>query len=208
MKKLSFFAVLVLLLTSTVFAAPGDVLYEADWSGGLDGWAGGPPDWKTINGMLVNDGTNNSPEKWISAPYEPGSIADYAVEAEIQVVRLTDNSCGDPSFGIVARAEQQGAYWVGVKYEWNFFEMVGSVRASAMPMNDCGNTTYLAEQAFEPSTDWHTYRVEVQANTIKLLVDGARMLETTDNLHLSGGRVGLWSKDTVLNVRSFKVIQL
>lgn len=33
-----------------------DLLYQADWSGGLNGWAGGDG-WKTLNGLLLNDGT-------------------------------------------------------------------------------------------------------------------------------------------------------
>jgi hypothetical protein len=52
------------------------------------------------------------------------------------------------------------------------------------------------------------YRVEVRANTLRLLVDGARMVDATDNRYLSPGRVGLWSDQYQLEVRSFKVIAL
>src|SRR5689334_10044113 len=62
-----------------------NVLYQADWSNGMDGWSGSGG-WKTVGGMLVNDGTNDDPSLWIPAPYEPGSITDYAIEAEIQLV--------------------------------------------------------------------------------------------------------------------------
>jgi hypothetical protein len=52
------------------------------------------------------------------------------------------------------------------------------------------------------------YWLEVKGNTIKLLVDGALLLDATDNRHLSNGRVGLVSIGAQINVRSFKVIQL
>jgi hypothetical protein len=33
------------------------MLYEANWSDGMSGWAGGSPDWKHVPGMLVSDGS-------------------------------------------------------------------------------------------------------------------------------------------------------
>src|SRR5438552_59979 len=72
--------------TPTPLPQPGTVLYRADWSSGLNGWAGGD-DWKTSSGLLLNDGTQSN--SIILAPYNPGNdnIADYAVETVIQFVR-------------------------------------------------------------------------------------------------------------------------
>lgn len=42
--------------TSTPPPRPGTVLYQADWSNGLNGWVGAP-DWKAAYGMLVDDGS-------------------------------------------------------------------------------------------------------------------------------------------------------
>jgi hypothetical protein len=50
--------------------------------------------------------------------------------------------------------------------------------------------------------------LEVRGNSMKLLVDGAFMLDATDNGLLSPGRVGLWSDRVQTNVRSFRVIVL
>jgi len=72
-------------------------LYQADWSGGLGGWGGGPG-WQIVNGMLVSDRSN--PGTVISPPYVP-PISDYAVEAEIQIGDLSN---GDGWFGIALRA--------------------------------------------------------------------------------------------------------
>ena len=69
----------------------------------MNGWAG-TKDWKTVSGMLVNDGTEGTGV--ITAPYRPGDIADYAVEAEIQVLKVGHG------FWITVR----GGYRAGVGY--------------------------------------------------------------------------------------------
>jgi hypothetical protein len=187
--------------------APGTVLYEADWSSGLNGWPG-IFGWKALNGMLLNDGTNGDRTNWIAAPYEPGAgdIADYAMEAEIQLV--TEPSC--VTFGIVAREK----YQAGVRLAWNPFacthEMSYVYGDEAMIMlvegGDYRDT--IAATDYTRDMEWHTHRLEVRGNTIKLLIDGASVVETADNRYLTGGRVGLWSADAQVSVRSFKVIAL
>ena len=62
--------------------------------------------------------------------------------------------------------------------------------------------------AFDTGQKWHTYRLEVQGNVIKLSVDGVPMLEAADNHYLSSGKVGIFTIDAQINVRSFKVIKL
>src|SRR5207249_1859120 len=73
-------------------APAGTVLYQADWSQGLDGWPG-TAGWKQFRGLLINDGSESNRDRWVKAPYVPGTagIDDYAVEAEIQLVKL---NCG------------------------------------------------------------------------------------------------------------------
>lgn len=79
----------------TVASRPlrGDILYQADWSKGMDGWAGSS-DWKvsTEKAMLLNDGSASpcsaQPGPTIVAPYSV-KIADYAVEAKIQILRYS-----------------------------------------------------------------------------------------------------------------------
>jgi len=172
--------------------APGTILYQADWSSGLNGWPGAFG-WKVLNGMLLNDGSNNDSLNWIAAPYEPGAfdIADYAVEAEIQLIGLP---CG--SFGIVVRE----GYWAG------FHTCTGGNYAAAKITPKSGQA--IAERDYPASQSWHTYHVEVKGNTLRLLIDGVVILEALDNRYLSGGTVGLWSDSAQVNVRSFKVIAL
>jgi len=185
--------------------APGTILYQADWSSGLNGWPG-LYGWKVLDGTLLNDGTNGDSENWVAAPYEPGAadIADYAVEAEIQFVRVTPahpSYCG--SFGIVVREEYRASAWVdapGVD--------CGADGISKQLVIRVPGETPLSAKAFDIDDQWHTYRVEVKGNGIKLFFDGAPILEAVDNRYLAGGKVGLWSTLTQISVRSFKVIAL
>jgi hypothetical protein len=173
--------------------APVTALYQADWSGGLAGWPGAFG-WKVLNGMLLNDGANDDWQNWIAAPYEPGAagIADYVVEAEIQVVG--EPHCG--SFGIVVReAYRPGFYHVGT-CAW----------LEAFVRTKDGDT--IAAKSIRPDNEWHTYRAEVKGNVVRFLIDGAVIAEATDNRYLTGGRVGLWSDQIQVSVRSFRVIAL
>lgn len=177
--------------TDTPSPTEATILYQADWSGGLNGWFGSQ-DWKTVDGMLVSDGTNGSVRLSITAPAALNTIDDYAVEAEIQVVR----ALGCSSFGVVARIDGKGGgYQAGI----NYCEFKG---AAFWQMLDLGY------KEFQPGSGWHTYRLEVQGNNLKFLIDEALALETSDNRYLSGGQVGLWSDEVQLNIRSFKVIKL
>jgi hypothetical protein len=50
---------------------------------------------------------------------------------------------------------------------------------------------WLTDISYDPGTRVHTYRVEVNNNTSKFLIDGQQLLTVTDNQYLSGGQVGL-----------------
>lgn len=191
--------------TVTPLPPPGTLIYEADWSTGLAGWSG-PADWKANGGLLLSEGSatslNGSP---ILAPFQPGALSDYAVEVELQVVRLKDEGsfclfCED-SFGILVRGDQQSGYVVGFDYvpgKTTVF-VADRSRPSGRP---------LASQDGSPGKSEHTIRVEVKGNTIRLIMDQAVLLETTDNQHLAAGRVGMWSNGVQLSIRSFRVFAL
>lgn len=181
----------------TTVPKPSNVLYQANWSGGFNGWSG-TQDWKTVDGMLVNDGTHRNWRLSIVAPYQPTGI-DYAVQAEIQVI----NVGGCSSFGLVARAPQSSGFGDstdtnGIQGGVNYCEFKGA-NIWDVPVN---HTNY------DPGTTWHTYRLEVKGNNIRFLIDGAPQLTATDNRYLSPGSMGLWCDTTQLNVRSFKVLKL
>jgi hypothetical protein len=184
-------------LVPTATPRPGDVLYKADWSDGMNGWAG-TPDWKHIPDMLISDGS-----VWIgmiTPPYQP-ETQDYAIEAQIQ---LLNPVCGNTyqGFGLIARAEDEQRAIIGG---------INCHEAAIASVNFGSSTSpfsTIAFQPFDPGKEWHTYRLEVKGNTIRLLVDGALLLEEVDNAIFTNDKVGLFSGSAQINVRNFKVIQL
>ncbi len=201
------------------FATPDseDVLYEADATGGLDEWTGSA-DWLHRDGQLINDGSAKA--TLIVAPYEPGSVSDYAVEAEISLVRCAtrddfttvpqqfprETPRGNGGFGLIARAEERGAYWAGENCREPDNDANDNVQIWAADQD--GAFDSLAEQEHTVDAEWHTYRMEVRGDVIRLLVDGEPLLETRDVRYIGGGQVGLWSSLSQISVRSFRVLAL
>jgi hypothetical protein len=188
----------------------GDVLYRATTKNGeFKRWAASG-DWKVLDGMLLNDGTECTDDiyRGLETPYKPGSLGDYAVEVQVQVV--SGGKCFNyNSFGLNVRLTDQGWYGSGV---YVIEGQQGPAFIDRLTLNQEGTNvddyTRLVEKDFEPDSDWHTYRVEVQGNHIRLLIDGTLVGEATDNRFLEGGEIYLWCHGPQINVRSFKVIAL
>lgn len=193
---------------------PADLLlYYADTSGGLEEWA--LPDlakddsWMRVDGMLVNDGGGEG--DLLQAPYRP-RIADYAVEAEVRMVGLRRGAIF-LGFGLCVRAGEEGAYWGGVNFLQGPHAFVGGAASSvggpprflvASYPNDV-----VAVTDFDPGFDrWQTYRIEVDGNMLRLLVNGQLVAAGTDDRFDDRGRVGLWSSGLEIEVRRFAVLAL
>lgn len=167
-------------------------LYRANWALGLSGWNGGS-DWKTIDGMLINDGTGSG-RSAIIAPYRV-PVADYAVETSIQAIR-------GYLFGIVLRMSNKGGYSGTINFSsqeavidhisssWSFSWITRARRVNVAPGT------------------WHTYRIEAKGNVIRFFVNGGLLLEAIDNRYLSGSEVALWSWEAQISVRSFRVLRV
>ncbi len=180
---------------------PGTVLYQANWSSGSAGWSAGGP-WKVLNGTLLNDGT-----QWgaIFAPYAP-TIRDYAAEASIQV----QSQSRSPAFAVFARASSSGSYSVNgyVGGITGYLDADGYNDTAALGIDslNCFGTPGCIP--YSPDSGWHTYRIEVKGNSIKVLIDGGYILGLTDNQYLDPGRVGLTCRDAQIAVQSFTVTAL
>ncbi len=167
-------------------------------------WTGGSSDWKTLNGMLLNDGTRTMMQgqlgPTIVAPCFIERTADYAVEARIQVVRAGLYSC----FGITARGNPTADSWQGYQ------AIIDGSQGNAKILDAQFANAYssLAHIPFDPANDWHIYKFEVKGNTMIIVIDGSPLVEVNDNKYLSGGQVGLWSYGVQLNVSSFNVTAL
>jgi hypothetical protein len=169
-------------------------------------WTGGSSDWKVLNGVLLNDGTNetNSGSPTIVAPCQLGNTSNYAVETTIQVLNSGYLTC----FGISVRGTT-----VATDTGWQGYIAgigdCGAVSGAFLGGPTIYNGQTGSEQAnFNPGTIKHTYRVEANGNTIKLYIDGASWLTLTDNRFLNGSQVGLWCQGEQLQVTSFKVVAL
>ena len=167
------------------------VLYETrtfdDWS-----ISSTTPDWARLRNMLLNRGTaKGAGFVPIFAPYRPTS-ADYAVEAEIRVIR------DENSFGLVARGD--------VRTDGRNEGYAAGIGANlARPVQRTTSLCYLngvmtpfvrnhcigESGVFNPSTEWHTYRLEANENKLILRLDDHVMINMADNRFLADGRVGL-----------------
>jgi len=165
-----------------------DVLYEiSDWSSGISGWAAAGQ-WKTAAGMLVTDGTSDS---FAVAPVDLTGYPDYAVECEVQIIDPEDETV----VALLARMINGVAYYGG--FDGAQSRMVVGYEASQ-----------LGSAPFVLDSQWHTYRLEVRGNTIKLFLERAEVARAMDNRALEPGTVGIYCGSGQINVRSFRVLAL
>lgn len=172
----------------------GTVLYQSDWSTGSGGWAT-PAGWKTLNGTLLNDGTSGGNSVKLPAPFQPASISNYAIEMEMQIVRYANN-CG--SFGLFARTDYQAGFTGCGGYQ---------ARIANRSLDNCCNDR-IATKDFNPKAEYQTYRMEVQDNNIRLLVNGALVVAGADNRILAGGQAGIICSEFQITIRSVRIIAL
>ena len=200
----------------------GTILYKADTSGGLEALDAGAG-WNLVDGMLVSDGTSGST---VYAPFDPNGLADYAIEAEIQFVRTN----GPRGFSLLGRSGDSGSVSLYAFCGYRGFNSITcderhqGVALSILDANDPDQTSSselgngrevytpgdtLAAQQFTDDGDWHTYRLELDGNQIRGLIDGAIVLTTQDNRLLDPGLAALAVREeTQINVRAFRVIAL
>jgi hypothetical protein len=192
---------------TTTAPAAAVLPYRADWSTGLGGWVGSD-DWAVAGGQLVNNGEGHGTEASVTAPVMIPAGTDFAVEAEIQLVRNSDGGkiSGMGSFGVVARigADEEG-YGVGRCVAAGIFTCGPGTDDAVAVLWTARDAEVLDQTAFQPGGDPHRYRLEVRGNQLTALIDGSPVLQATDNSYLAGARVGLWSDRAQVSVRGFTV---
>lgn len=175
--------------------------YTANWSQGNDGW-NGTSDWSVYGGELHNSGLNNHSDDTptITAPFQPNSD-DYAMEMTFRTPTQYNGHC----FGVTVRGSNSADGTMS-GYSINFWcnsRGITSIRAFS---GSSEGSTY--DTQFDPGTAWHTLRVEVKLNTIKLFIDGGLLLNVTDNAYPTGRIIGLWSDQQPLDISSCKISPL
>lgn len=183
-------------------ARPGQVLYTADWSHGLDGWSG-TPDWHASGGMLVDDGTNGvnlATTPSLTGPIDLGTNPDYTITASIAVTQQGF----DPGFGMFVRyTRPDQGYIIGLNDGYN---------ADNPQMLDISVTradsfySPIVNVPFVPDTSFHTYSIEVHGSKITVSVDGTVYAAVDDSSYASGASIGFWDKDVQLQIRSLTVV--
>lgn len=177
------------------------LLYQANWSNNLDGWTG-TPDWQARNGQLVNAGNHavhNLASPTIVVPFDLSSVADYAVEARIQL----SNTAVSPGFGFFVRYDNNGhGYIVGAGSPQGGPPTVFEITTAD------GWRTPLQQINFTPGKNAHTYRVEVKQEHIKVFIDSGLALDVEDASYPSGEFVGLWDSNAQLTISSFVIERL
>jgi len=186
----------------------GIVLYKADWSHGLVGWQG-TQGWRVVQGGLETDSSDSA---ILTIPYRL-SVSDYAIEIRLQIVHLLSEN-GASSFSIFAiKAPGKDGYNAGAS---NLRDSVtrpfGEHPQSQVfldPSSDTAQNSGLPV-AYFPGSGWHTYRVEVKGNDVRLLSDGVQIgnasSQQTDTI--SNGALGLSSEKVILLVSSIRILTL
>ncbi len=191
----------------TVQTTPGTVLYTADWSSGLNGWAGSA-DWKVLNGVLLNDGSNGhySPGPTMVPAHQLDGIADYAMEVKVQVTSYQDGN--SPIFGFALRGSTVSGNWQGYQTGIGYLDAQNHYSLSNARIMTTDFNNPLKSAPFDPAKGLHTYRFEAKGNDLKFFVNGGNILDVTDNLYLTGPQLGIWCYNTQLSVTSFRIIAL
>jgi hypothetical protein len=174
--------------TVTIGVPTETVLYEiTDWSQGVSGWAAAGQ-WTTIGGMLVTDGTSDT---FAVAPVDLGAQVDYAVECEIQIAHP---EAGTDVY-LMARMINGMGFWAGYN------------GANTRMVIGYGENT-IADANFVLDDQWHTYRLEVKDNTLRLFFENAEVARCTDNSAVEPGTVAIYCGKGQISVRAFRVLAL
>ncbi|MDQ2717367.1 MAG: DUF1080 domain-containing protein [Chloroflexota bacterium] len=193
--------------STTATIPSGTVLYQADWSHGLSGWqaSGG---WQVIHGQLE---VNSPAMASLTIPYRL-TLTSYAIEVRIQVVRLLHENGGYFSI-FTQKAPGRDGYQAGVSdLKGTEPRPNGSHPQAQVFMDPTSSTTMGTGMPidYEPGWQWHTYRVEVQDNQARLLVDDVQIgtASSNDTDVLSNNPIGLSTEQTVLRVSNLRIIAL
>jgi Domain of Unknown Function (DUF1080) len=182
-------------------------LYEVKWKG----WQAQRAGWH-FHGAYIKDGLLQVRGTTAAiAPYQIHT-ANYAVEAKI---KLDSTSDSPNSFGVLFRSTTTDPDLQGS----NVQAMVGGIIQltlngdttswAAFHSADNNVQMYKPNTEYDPGYSWHTYRVEVRNNSIRLFVDGRQATELKNFSTLfSGTRIGLYTAHSGTEVGTFKVTSL
>lgn len=148
------------------------------------------------------------------APVRLDAVTDYRVDAKMRLLRHPEPGfiTGYGSFGLVARANgSRKGYGAGYCAAVGLLSCTSNhqpaVHVAVLWANDDPHnpSTLGHARPFHGKRQWHHYRLRVRGNQITFWLDGIRITSVRDNTFLLGGRAGLWSYNSQIEVRNFKV---
>jgi hypothetical protein len=184
----------------------GTVLYQADWSHGLAALQG-THGWKVVQGQLE---TNTAGAAVLAIPYIP-TVVNYAIEIRMQIVRLLQANGG--SFIIFATRQSARDGYQAAVLGLEAGSRPNGAHPQAQVSIDPNSSTEIGSAYpidYEPGSQWHTFRVEVQGNEADFLVDGVQIGRASSDKTdlLSNGPLGLSSALLDLRVSSLRIIAI
>ncbi len=193
--------------TETTPAGDGGdgIVFEAPGRNDLAPLASGS--WSASADALVNEGSSAVAEPWLVLSAVPS--AAVAVEAEMRVNGLLDSVC-DQSFGLTA-GSPGAAQMFGGGLIFPCAAETAQARLTDVSVWEDGYNAdpVLAEASFDPGDDWHTYRLELRGEELRLLIDGADVvsgtLEASIDPAAADAQAGLWAQGVQLEVRKVAV---
>jgi hypothetical protein len=181
------------------------IVFEAPGRNELETLASGS--WSATADALVNPGSSAVAEPWLVLSAVPS--ADFAVEAEIRVTGRLESVC-DQSFGLVAGSPgADQVFGGGLIFPCASDTPRARLTDVSVWENGYNADPVLAEETFDPGSEWHTYRFELRGDDVRLLVDGADVVSGTVGapVDASSGdaQAGLWAQGVQLKVRKVSV---
>ena len=183
------------------------MLYQANWSHGLEGWqaSGG---WHLTNeGELQSDASQTNT---FTVPYRP-AVNNYAVEFRLQVVKVPE----DGGFYTLAADPMPGR----PGYNANVFNLLTPDHNTSglhpqlnllLDPLDAMDTTAAQVHDYEPGSDWRTYRVEIYKWHASLLINDTRNNQavSTNTDYLSNGPIHFSCGKVVLRISNLRILAL
>lgn len=190
--------------TPTLCSPTPCVLYQAGGSNGWPSWAFST-DWRQVtNGIVISNGGGSPPSA--VAPYTVPAGINFAIEAEM-MTPMTGSQWWE--YGVAGCGATQGNNWTG--YIGRIAADYGSTTALITRFSSNGGADF-GQHVFDPGTGWHTFRLEVRGNVVTFKVDGAPVVQATDEEFLPCGiQVGFYDGGGVgreVEVKSFKVFAI
>ncbi|WP_201364036.1 family 16 glycoside hydrolase [Dictyobacter formicarum] len=184
----------------------GTLLYESNWSSGLDHWSASPG-WKLLGKNLQTEPMDNLS---LTIPYQP-KVPNYVVEARLQIVHVASNGGN-----VLIRADKQpgkDGYRAGIlNLLSTSVRPNGShpqVQADIDPFGSMDRDSFEVMD-YEPGTQWHTFRIEVSGDRVSLLIDDKSISDaiSTKTDTLSEGPIHLTGSRVILRLSSIRITTL